>query len=167
MALKLPTLGNKDKTPAASGASAPPAAKSGKSGSSIFGFLNKSKAKPQASATTAAGKASTASGVSSTSGFGQTGDQTRKIKAEVAANKVAKTKKDGKAFKLPLIGDRPAEQQLPILLIIAGFFGALTIGSIVLDAINRGNVFGAQFHPEKSQWSGLRFLRSFILGGRA
>ena len=33
-------------------------------------------------------------------------------------------------------------------------------------AINRGNVFGAQFHPQKSQWSGLRFLRSFILGGR-
>ena len=33
-------------------------------------------------------------------------------------------------------------------------------------AISRGHVFGCQFHPEKSQWAGLRFLRSFILGGR-
>ncbi len=166
MALKLPTLGNKDKTPAAGGASAPPAAKSGKSGSSIFGFLNKSKAKPQASATTAAGKASTASGASSTSGFGQTGDQTRKIKAEVAANKVAKTKKDGKAFKLPLIGDRPAEQQLPILLIIAGFFGALTIGSIVLDAINRGNVSTYTNITSQLQFHTQRLAKSAGLAAR-
>ena len=33
-------------------------------------------------------------------------------------------------------------------------------------AIRRGNVYGCQFHPEKSQLAGLRFLRSFILGGR-
>ena len=33
-------------------------------------------------------------------------------------------------------------------------------------AIRRGNVYGCQFHPEKSQFAGLRFLRSFILGGR-
>ena len=34
-------------------------------------------------------------------------------------------------------------------------------------AIAHQNIIGCQFHPEKSQWSGLRFLRSFILGGRA
>ncbi|MBK8261030.1 MAG: imidazole glycerol phosphate synthase subunit HisH [Nannocystis sp.] len=34
-------------------------------------------------------------------------------------------------------------------------------------AVRRGSVYGAQFHPEKSQLAGLRFLRSFILGGRA
>ncbi|MBL8525884.1 MAG: type IV pili methyl-accepting chemotaxis transducer N-terminal domain-containing protein [Betaproteobacteria bacterium] len=162
MALKLPTLGNKDKKPASTGTGAP--AKSAKSGSSIFGFLNKSKAKSPLASTTAAGKPATG-GAPSTAG-GQTGDQTRKIKAEVAANKVTKAKKDGTSFKLPIIGDRPAEQQLPILLIIAGFFGALTIGAIVLDAINRSNVSTYTNITSQLQFHTQRLAKSAGLAAR-
>jgi twitching motility protein PilJ len=103
---------------------------------------------------------------SNTSGFAQTGDQTRKIKAEVAANQVTKTKKESGTFKLPLIGDRPAEQQLPILLIAAGIFGALAIGSSILDAINRGNMSTYTNITSQLQFHTQRLAKSAGLAAR-
>ena len=157
MALKFPASLSKDKTSAtdAQGAGAKPAA--AKSGS-MFGFLSGKKSSATQKSASTAGQ--------STSAGGTTGDHSRKIKAEVAANKIAKARKERGSFKLPLIGDRPVEQQLPILLIIAGFFGALTIGAIVLDGINRSNVSTYTNVTSQLQFHTQRLAKSAGLAAR-
>ena len=166
MALKFPaSSSSKDKKPEAGASTiAAKPAKNEKSGSSLLGFLNRGKA--PAASVTATGKGSGPVSPQSTSGPGQTGDQTRKIRAEVAAAKVTSAKKVRGGFKLPFIGDRPAVQQLPILLIVAGFFGALAIGSSVLDAINRGNLSAYTNITSQLQFHTQRLAKSAGLAAR-
>jgi len=76
---------------------------------------------------------------STNSGLANTGNQTQKIAVAIAANKIAKPVKLSSGFKLPIIGDKPAEKQLPILLVIAGIFLALTIAAVYFDAVSRGD----------------------------
>ncbi len=161
MALKIPgqkKSGSENASPAKPAAGA-------KGGRSLFGFLSRGK-KP--AATTAAASTGTQPGgaASTGSGFGQTGDQTRKIKAEVAAAKVGKPKKEIGGFKVPLIGDLSAERQLQILLIVAGVFGALTVAAIVLDGIGRSNLSTYTNITSQLQFHTQRLAKSAGLAAR-
>lgn len=46
---------------------------------------------------------------------------------------------------------------------VVGSFAICNYGSDFIAAYQRDNVFGAQFHPEKSQTNGLRFLSNFLI----
>ncbi len=167
MALKLPSLLNKgnDKTGAKPGA--PVATSSGgkSSGSFFENFFGRKKLSAGASKTSAAKEAKTSSGPTTGTG-GTTGSQTRKITADVAAAKVNKPAKKSGAFKLPIIGDRPIEQQLPILLTIAGLFGALTIGAIFLDAKDRSDISTFANITSQLQYHSQRLAKSAGLAAR-
>jgi twitching motility protein PilJ len=125
---------------------------------SLFGFLKRGKAKSLTEPNTSGGT----TGAPSTG----SGDESRRLKAEVAANKVVKAKRDIGGFKLPFIGNRPAEQQLPILLIIAGLFGALTVLAIIFDGINRNNISTYTNITSQLQFHTQRLAKSAGLAAR-
>ena len=96
----------------------------------------------------------------STSGF-PAGNQTQKIAATVAANKVAKPKLERMAFVLPLISKFSMQTQFEILGTVAGLFFALMLGSLALETIQRGNISTytniasqLQFHTQRLAKSG-------------
>ncbi len=93
-------------------------------------------------------------------------NMTRKIKAEVAAAGLPKAKKSGAGFRLPFIGTRPVEQQLPILLTIAALFGILTIVSIILDARNRSHYSAFANITSQLQYHTQRLAKSAGLAAR-
>ena len=167
MAIKLPSLLNKgnDKTGAKPGAHAAASSGSKSSGSFFEKLFGRKKISAAASKISAGKESKTSSGPTTGTG-GTTGSQTRKITADVAAAKVNKPAKKGGAFKLPIIGDRPIEQQLPILLTIAGLFGALTIGAIFLDARDRGNISTFANITSQLQYHSQRLAKSAGLAAR-
>ena len=165
MAFKLPSLMNKDKkkTGTSPGAVAPGGKPSGSLISSLFGRKKKN---TLVISPGIARMESPAAGGTTTGTGGTTGAQTRKIKAEVAAATVAKLTKKGGEFKLPLIGNRPIEQQLPILLAIAGLFGALSIGAIFLDARSRSDISTFTNITSQLQYHTQRLAKSAGLAAR-
>ncbi len=133
MALKLPTPSiGKAKDKAA--ASAKPS--SGKSGGGFFGRLFGGKK----AASAAAGDTTSRIKAGPPSGFSTTGNQTQKIAAAVAANKMPKAKGDRAPFTIPILGKYPMQKQFQILGAIAGVSLVLMLGSIVVDTIQRGNI---------------------------
>ncbi|MFO0464604.1 MAG: methyl-accepting chemotaxis protein [Burkholderiales bacterium] len=89
------------------------------------------------------------------------GNQTQKIAAIVAANKVEKPKLERLTFVLPLLSRFPMQTQLQVLGTLAGLFFALMLGSIAVDTIQRGNISTytniasqLQFHTQRLAKSG-------------
>ncbi len=167
MALKLPSLLNKDKKKTGT-TSAKPA--TGRKFS--LPFIDKlfgPRKTPFGTPSIGLGKDAKSSAGPTTNAAnagGVTGTQTRKITADVQAAKVTKSVKKVGGLTLPIIGNRPIEQQLPILLTIAALFGALTIGAIFVDARNRSNISTYTNITSQLQFHTQRLAKSAGLSAR-
>ena len=159
MALKLPSLmsNSKKKTGTSGGAATTAASGSKPAGSLLAKLFGRKKGKLE-TPSSAAGP--------TTNGGSTTGTQTRKIKAEIATAAVPRPTKKGGGFRLPVIGNRPIEQQLPILLTIAGLFGALSIAAIFFDARSRSNISTFTNITSQLQYHTQRLAKSAGLSAR-
>ena len=90
----------------------------------------------------AAKSAAAALGSGSNSGFGggNTGNQTQKIAATVAANKVNKKKEAAGSYAVPLIGKFALKTQFQVIGTLAGLFFILMLAAIALDVKSRGDI---------------------------
>jgi len=161
MALKIPSLTTKDNKQTAT---KPMAA--GKKSVSLMEKLFGSKKSVATTSTLGDRKDPDVDAGPTTGAAGATGTQARKIKADVAAATTVKPTKKPGGFKLPLIGNRPIEQQLPILLTIAGLFGALTIGAVLLDANGRSDSSTFANITSQLQYHSQRLAKSAGLAAR-
>ena len=161
MALKLPSLLDKGNTKSGSkpGATAPASSGSKPSGS----FLGKLFGRKKSASAAQTGNPSRGGGPVA---GGTTGTQTRKVTADIAAAKITKQTKQSAGFKLPLIGGRSTEKQLPILIGIAAFFGALAIAAVFLDARNRNKISTFINITSQLQYHSQRLAKSAGLASR-
>ena len=167
MALKIPSLSSKDNKQTTTSPVTPgkPTTARKKSGSLMEKLFGRKKS-VATTATINERKDASADAGPTTGAAGTTGTQTRKIKADVAAAGTVKPAKKSGGFKLPLIGNRAVEQQLPILLGFVGLFGALTIGAVLLDADSRGNSSTFANITSQLQYHSQRLAKSAGLAAR-
>jgi glutamine amidotransferase len=106
-------------------------------------------------------------------GLGLMGGQCRRFPANMTANEGESVRK----LKIPHMGWNEVQPSGEHYYFVHSYYvdaqhqhdvmWTTTYGDITFAAaVRRENVFGCQFHPEKSQQAGLRFLRAFLLGSR-
>jgi twitching motility protein PilJ len=142
MAFKLPSLSksadSKAKPVAKASPATKPAPKAGSSGGMFSGLFGKKK--PTELPASTVSKASAAPSPSTNSGMGNTGNQTQKIAAAVAANKIAKPKAERGVRALPILGRFPMATQFQVLGTLAGVCFVFMLGAIGLDQWQRNNI---------------------------
>ena len=153
MAFKLPTpsflKGKSGAESAPPTTSAPSSAKQAgkaapKAGGGLFGSLfggKKSKENSLSSKQPAMRATASKLDPATNSGFGSTkNNQTQKIAATVAANKVAKPKVEKSAVGLPILGKYTIKTQFQVLGTVAGLCFALMLAAIGFDTYSRNNI---------------------------
>jgi glutamine amidotransferase len=106
-------------------------------------------------------------------GLGVLGGKCRRFPANMTANEGDRVRK----LKIPHMGWNEVQPSGEHYYFVHSYYvdaqhssdvmWTTTYGDVTFAAaVRRENIYGCQFHPEKSQSAGLRFLRAFLLGSR-